>query len=629
MDEAEGCWPSMDEDNPSIGNTVCGCCCCAPSGCIQTKVMGLLDIAGYAREVAVPKVQILSVFRWALTFWVLVVIGAFGYAVYQTEEGQAAAASVAHSAEQAGQQAVAAAMNTSVTAAPAPAPDSSTVPTIAMGFALISILATIFYTMIDRVLVYGWKFVALCFLLLAPVGIFAFWNIDLIFEHVMDPELAQTVAPYHCLVNVFAKAGLAAATLPVFLLWAWIYIAGFGVRQYKIRLNFANQVSYTLTMRPEDVNQVSLLLAQYLSGEPDIIEAVDVAGAGLMDGNTDMPINIPGKLLHEVDYTAGGGLKLTNVALATHSEQYAFFFCGAEIYQLTEVYIHSPIIMASLLTKLEYTTNLMPRMVRRLFYFVGTLLLAAGITLAIRDFTAPTTMLGATGLQEDTGAPVYYRDGTPRMGAALTAFSLFLIIFPKLTGCCVSKLVLDFTWGTIVLALTLSSEDADEVMRWIIQATCRPGEYLQPGTDYGEEELGDGAFEEAEAQSCMSPIRTLQVTTLRVKIMDDKTSTSYMRSGLTECDMGPEDWHERCFGLCPCSGWSRPNREANASLSMNFGWLKGLPQDSFPGTNLAMTERMTFTYEQCMQICQLLDQPFGEFVHHMWSPTMYPPDYGA
>jgi hypothetical protein len=335
-----------------------------------------------------------------------------------------------------------------------------------------------------------------------------------------------------------------------------------------------------------------------------------------------MPVYLPGKLLHEVDYAAGGGLKLTNVALATHSEQYAFLCCGAEIYQLTEVYIHSPIIMASLLTKLEYTTNLMPRMMRRLFYFVGTLLLAAGVTLAIRDFTAPTVMTDENGWEQATGAPMYYPNGQPRMGAALTAFALFIVIFPKLTGCCVSKLVLDFTWGTIVLALTLSSDDADEVMRWIIQATCRPGEYLQPGTDYGEEELGDGAFEEASAQSCMSPIRTLQVTTLRVKIMDDKTSTSYMRSGLTECDMGPEDWHERCFGLCPCAGWSRPNREANASLSMNFGWLKGLPQDSFPGTNLAMTERMTFTYEQCMQICQLLDQPFGEFVHHMWSPVM-------
>lgn len=632
MDEAEGCWPSMDLDNPSIGNPICGCCCLAPSGCIQTKNMGLLDIAGYAREVTVPKVQILSVFRWALSFWALLVVAVFAVAVLNTEEGQAAAGEITENAHEMGQEAYARATNTtsgleayaSTTAAP---PGSSTVPTILMGFAIICLLATIIYSLIDRVFVYGWKFVALSVLFLAPIGVFAFWNIDLIFEHLMSPEVAATVAPYQCLVNVFAKAGLAALTLPLWLLLGWVYIAGYGVRQYKIKLNFANQVQYTLTMRPEDVNQVSLLLARNLSQEPDIIEAVDVEGAGLMDGNTDMPINLPGKLLHEIDYTAGGGLKLTNVALATHSEQYAFFFGGAEIYQLTEVYIHSPIIMASLLTKLEYTTNLMPRMMRRLFYFIGTLLLVAGISLAIRDFTAPPMMPdGVT----PSGAPLRYQDGTPRMGVALTVFALFVIIFPKITGCCVSKLGLDFTWGTIVLFLTLSSEDAEELMRWIIQATCRPGEYCQPGTEYGEDELGDeGGFEEAQAQSCLSPIRTLQITTLRIKITDDKTSTSYMRSGLTECDMGPEDWHERCFGLCPCSGWSRPNRDANASLSLNFGWLKGLPQDSFPGTNLAMTERMMFTLEQCMQICQILDQPFGDFVHHMWCPTLIPSDFGT
>jgi hypothetical protein len=277
--------------------------------------------------------------------------------------------------------------------------------------------------------------------------------------------------------------------------------------------------------------------------------------------------------------------------------------------------------MASLLTKLEYTTNLMPRMMRRLFYFIGTLLLVAGVTLAIRDFTAPTTLPDGT----ESGAPFFYLDGTPRLGAAMTGFALFLIAFPKLTGCCVSKLVLDFTWGTVNLMLTLGSEDADEVMRWLVQACCRPGEYLQPGGDYGEEQLG-GDYIEATAQSFLSPYRTLQLTDLRIKIMDDKTSISYMRSGLTECDMGPEQWHERCFGLCPCSGWTRPNRHETASLSLNFGWLKGLPQDSFPGTNLAMTERMTFTYEECMEICQILDRPLGEFVRHMWSPIMVPPD---
>jgi len=339
---------------------------------------------------------------------------------------------------------------------------------------------------------------------------------------------------------------------------------------------------------------------------------------------------LPGQLLHEVDYAAGGGLKLTNVALATHSESYAFGCCGAEIFQLTEVFIHSPIIMTSLMTKMEYTTNLMPRMMRRLFYFIGSLLLVAGITFAVRDFTSPDqlpgTCLAGLGLCP-SGAPWRYQDGTPRLGIPLVVFGLFLIMFPKLTGCCVSRLSLDFTWGTIVLMLTLSSDDADEVMRWIVQATCRPGEYLQPEQDYGEEELLEGGLQEVEAQSCVSPLRTLQITNLRIKITDDKTNTSYMRSGLTECDMGPEEWHEKCFGLCPISGCQRPNRDAHASLSMNFGWNKGLPQDSFPGTNLAMTERLMFTYEECMTVCQILDKPFGEFVHHVWSPTMYPPDY--
>merc|ERR1712178_25341 len=100
MDEAEGCWPSIDEDNPSIGNPICGCCCCAPSGCIQTKVMGLLDIAGYAREVTVPKVQILSAFRWALSLWTLLVVAAFAVAVSLTEEGQAAVNAGLHEAQQ-------------------------------------------------------------------------------------------------------------------------------------------------------------------------------------------------------------------------------------------------------------------------------------------------------------------------------------------------------------------------------------------------------------------------------------------------------------------------------------------------------------------------------------------------
>merc|ERR1712127_91561 len=169
--------------------------------------------------------------------------------------------------------------------------------------------------------------------------------------------------------------------------------------------------------------------------------------------------------------------------------------------------------------------------------------------------------------------------------------------------------------------LTLGSEDAEEVMSWLVSACCRPAEYLQPDQQYDEVELG-GPFEEASAQSCLSPIRTLQITDLRLKIKDDKTNISYMRSGLTESDMGPEEWQERCFGLCPFSGMTRPNRSANASLSLNFGWLKGLPRDSFPGTNLAMTERMTFSYEDCMQILQLLDRPLGEFVRHMWSPIM-------
>jgi len=350
-----------------------------------------------------------------------------------------------------------------------------------------------------------------------------------------------------------------------------------------------------------------------------VFEAVDVDGAGLLSSETDMPINLPGQLLHTIDYSAGGGLKLTNVALATHSEQYAFFFGGAEIYQLSEVYIHSPKVMASLLTKLEYTTNLMPRMWRRLFYFVGTLLLFLGVAVVIRDFTAPTTLPDGT----DSGAPFFTVDGTPRMGIPLTVFALFMISFPKITGCCASKLLLDFTWGTVVLMLTLGSDDAEEVMKWLVSACCRPGEYLQPDGDYDEEDLG-GPFEEASAQSCLSPIRTLQITDLRLKIIDDKTKISYMRSGLTECDMGPEEWQEKCFGLCPFSGMTRPSRSETASLSLNFGWLKGLPQDSFPGTNLAMTERMLFSYEDCMEIMALLDQPLGSFVRHMWSPVIVP-----
>jgi len=629
MDEAEGCWPSMDPDNPSIGNPICGCCCLAPSGCIQTKALGILDIAGYAREVTVPKVQILSSFRFALSFWAFLVVGTFAGALLTTDEGQAAATAASYHSLQATEMVGAAASaalgaanqtsNATGTAQPAPAPDSSTVPTILMGFAMICLLATIFYTLIDQVLKYGWKFVAVCTLLLAPLAVLALLNFDQVFEHLLSEDLARQVAPFSCLTEVFSSpsAGIAAASLPLWLFFAWMYIASFGVRQYKIRLNFANQVSYTLTMRSEDVDEVSKILSRQLADEGNIIPAVDVEGAGWNDEDTDMPITLPGQELHSVRYSAGGGLKLTNVALATHSEQYSFLCFGKEIYQLTEVYIHSPIIKASLLTRMEHTTNLVPRMMRRLFYFVGALLLALGITFAIRDFTA-----------SNPDAPFYDSNGHPRVGVALSVFAVFIIAFPKITGCCVSKLILDFTWGTVSLFVTLSSADAEEVMKWIVHATCRPDDYVQPDVAYDETELG-GPFPEEESQSCLSPIRTLMITDLRIKITDDKTNISYMRSGLTECDMGPENWHERCFGLCPVSGWSRPNRDANASLSLNFGWLKGLPQDSFPGTNLAMTERMTFTYEDCIQICQTLDQPFGEFVHHMWSPTLMPPNFGA
>jgi len=627
MDEAEGCWPSMDEDNPSSGNPICGCCCLAPSGCIQTKTLALLDIAGYAREKAVPKVQILSSFRFALSFWAFLVVGTFACAVLMTEEGQAAADVASYHAMQATEMASATASAALVSANQTsnsieswttvqPAPDSSTVSTVLMGFALIVVLATIFYVLIDQVLKYGWKFVALCTLLLAPLAVLAFMNIDLVFEHLMSEDLSRQVAPYYCLTEVFAKAGIAAASLPLWLLLAWMYIALFGVRQYKIRLNFANQVSYTITMRRKDVDKVSEILAEQLNGEGNIIPAVDVEGAGWFDENTDMPITLPGQELHTVRYESGGGLKLTNVALATHSEQYSFLFFGPEIYQLSEVYIHSPVIKASLLTRMEHTTNLMPRMMRRLFYFVGALLLALGITFAIRDFTA-----------SNPEAPFYYSNGHPRLGVALSVFAIFIIAFPKITGCCVSTLVLDFTWGTISLFLTLSSDDAEKVMKWIVHASCRPDVYVKPNEPLEEEELSD-PFNEVEAQSCLSPMRVLQITDLRIKIMDDKTSISYMRSGLTECDMGPEEWHERCFGLCPITGWSRPNRDSYASLSLNFGWLKGLPQDSFPGTNLAVTERMMFTYQDCMEICKTLDQPFGEFVHHMWTPIVIEKEHG-
>lgn len=536
MDEAEGCWPSMDEDNPSSGNPICGCCCLAPSGCIQTKALGLLDIAGYAREVAVPKVQILSSFRFALSFWVFLVVGTFACAVLMTEEGQAAADVASYHAMQATDMASATASAALVSAnqtsnsieswtTAQPAPDSSTVSTVLMGFALIAVLATIFYVLIDQVLKYGWKFIALCTLLLAPLAVLAFMNIDLVFEHLMSEDLARQVAPYYCLTEVFAKAGIAAASLPLWLLLAWMYIACYGVRQYKIRLNFANQVSYTITMKSKDVDKVSEILAVQLNGEGNIIPAVDVEGAGWLDENTDMPVTLPGQELHSVRYESGGGLKLTNVALATHSEQYSFLFFGPEIYQLSEVYIHSPRIMASLLTRMEYTTNLMPRMMRRLFYFVGALLLALGITFAIRDFTA-----------SNPEAPFYYSNGHPRLGAALSVFAIFIIAFPKITGCCVSKLILDFTWGTISLFLTLSSDDAEEVMKWIVHASGHPEDYVQPNQPY--EENISGCFNEVEAQSCLSPMRVLQITDLRIKITDDKTSISYMRSGLTECDMG-------------------------------------------------------------------------------------------
>merc|ERR1719331_2186488 len=90
-EEAGGGCPSEDPTNPRVGHSCCCLCCCAPQGLSQSKALAVSDLVGYAVEVTVPRVQILSAFRAALTFWVVTILLTYGFTIATQPEVATAA----------------------------------------------------------------------------------------------------------------------------------------------------------------------------------------------------------------------------------------------------------------------------------------------------------------------------------------------------------------------------------------------------------------------------------------------------------------------------------------------------------------------------------------------------------
>jgi len=469
--------------------------------------------------------------------------------------------------------------------------------------------------------------------ILAKAGLDASYNqyLDLVKEGQLSVEQLQQQAnelfvaklsPYMCLLIVLDTCKYAAALLPLWLFIGRLYIVYFGVRTYSLTLNFANQVRYTVTLKKAQVDKVCKELARggALGPRGLWVEPVDVAGAGLLNGQVDMPVALPGDLIDEIDFAGGGGAKVTNAAVAVHKETYAWFFCGEEISQNSEVFIHSGRAKTSLLTRMMFSTNPVPYHLRRIVKIAGFILILNGIFnyLACSDLHK-----GPDGLC----VPYNKEYGFPfiQHGILWATAGLIVLVTPCLAGCCYGYLELSFSWGSDSMSIQSGYGHAETFMSTLLQATATAESgWVRPDRETWAEEELVGQWEEHafEGQCCPMQPRVLKITSHRIAIVEGETNTTtYWRTGLTEADIGPLEWCDPLCNALPCQSARRPRESDLVTLSLNFGWEKALvPADALSGTTLKAVEEFTLPYEQATEILHHLDSVVGNFSHHVWSP---------
>jgi hypothetical protein len=391
------------------------------------------------------------------------------------------------------------------------------------------------------------------------------------------------------------------------------------VRDYRLILNFAQQVSYTIHLRKNEVDEAIEVLAGMLGPPGTFVPAVDVAGAGILDSRTDMPVAIPGELVEEIDFASGGGAKITNAAVAVHNEEYAWGCCGVEVSQTTQVFMHSPRAATALVTGMQYTTNFIDYRVRRMIYFLALFVFLNGLL----NYVATYFQAGyAGGLAPLTDPETF---SGLQMGVNYMIGAFVVGIIPKIAGCLFGRLNIEFAWGASKLRIFASQDKSDLFMNTLLQATklAAFAEWISPNKDEWPGEELVGQYEEVGG-GMLQKTRTLKITSHRIAILEGDpdapdTVQTYWRHGLTEALIGPLEWSDPCCDLLPCCRRPRPGQ--SCVLSLNFGWKRATtPLDALPGTELECTERLLLTFADAQEVLHKLDSVLGQYSHHVWSP---------
>merc|ERR1719331_3447959 len=214
-EEATGCCPSEDPTYPRVGHSICCLCCCAPSGLSQSKALAVSDLVGYAVEVTVPRIQILSAFRAALTFWVLLILFTYGLTIatdpasIQLAQEELEPASDAFSQTTVGLE----------------SPEHLNPWEKFLDGGVVIVLFTMFgYTLVERAITWGWKFVFTLLFIVGGVALYFFLAIEFLFATYAPDQFLQSFLPLRDLKEILLASGYTSLTLPVFLVIGYFYI---------------------------------------------------------------------------------------------------------------------------------------------------------------------------------------------------------------------------------------------------------------------------------------------------------------------------------------------------------------------------------------------------------------------
>lgn len=619
-DEASGCCPSVDDDNLRIGHPICGLCCCCPHGLQQTKALSSVDISGYTREESIPKIVYLAALRFALMMYVIFVsFSAIGVACSDSDAFKAAVTDALDDYD----------YNVTGTAADGVWQPSSQQSAEVLATAILALTAILlgFYIMVDRTLTWGWRFVLSTLAIVVPILGYLLYSFEDFLRTVDMNSVREQMAVFEDMYAMVVVVSWAVASLPLWLLVAWLYIAYYGCRLHQLTLHFSNKISYTLTLLPEQVDDAILKLSQTMS-------------QGVTKMEDSFPVAMPGGNGLDVDFATGGGaVRVTSWALGLHREKYAFWFCGPTLVQRTEVQMHSR------MTKLVRARNFLPMFWRKFFVVLGlVMLLGGGFQLAAAKMRGDAVWRH----EQSTAAPVQYTYGaanTPppppppvdygEMALMLEfqlALGLFVFLLPCILQClictleCHQGISASYNWGSTAVSFRIGTSDADTFEEYIV---TRVG--AMNGGHKGEIEEDETVvyttMNSCQLFRCLDCvghffgwIRDLQITDKRIKIVEDNGSTniSYWKNSVTEADIGPVSW----CGCCPCDGYGLPQENDAVTLSLNFGWEKAATAaTALPGTMLAPSETFLFQQSEAAELMTELDSIIGNFVHDDWYPV--------